>query len=128
MINLSEKLGDMEYDGLLTGIAPPAIVGGGTIRKLSAETTLVRGTVLAASDTDGKLVVLGTAADSGETLTPDSILCDDITVGTTDDEPTSVYIAGCFDPDKVTVADGYTMTAADLDALRVRSIIFKAAQ
>ena len=35
--------------------------------------------------------------------------------------------AGCFDPEKVTVAEGYTITQADRDKLRTYSIIFKAA-
>jgi len=56
---------------------------------------------------------------------PDCILCDDIVVGTADDVSTEVYTAGCFDPAFVTVAEGYTITAADIDALRIRGIVFK---
>ena len=85
MINLSEKLGEMTFDGLITDIKPAPEVRGGVIRKLSAAATLKRGTILAKSSGtagDGKLVVLGTAAVSNETLTPDCILCDDIEVGT----------------------------------------------
>ena len=89
MINLSEKLGEMTFDGLITDIKPAPEVRGGVIRKLSAAATLKRGTILAKSSGtagDGKLVVLGTAAVSNETLTPDCILCDDIEVGTAADE------------------------------------------
>ena len=76
---------------------------------------------------DGKLVVLGTAAVSNETLTPDCILCDDIEVGTAADEKVAVYTAGCFDIGKVTVSASYTITEGDKDNLRMRGIVFKAA-
>ena len=74
---------------------------------------------------DGKLVVLGTAAASNETLTPDCILCDDIDVGTSADEKVAVYTAGCFDPDKVTVAASHTISETEKDNLRMRGIVFK---
>lgn len=122
MKNLYSKIGEMEFDGLITDVTPEPIVRGGTLRKLSAAATLVRGTILA-KGSDGKLGVLGTG--SGETA--DCILCDDIEVGTTVDETVEVYYSGCFDPNKCTVANGYTMTEADRDALRVRGILFKAA-
>lgn len=117
--NLDKLVGTMEYDGLITGLAPQVIVGGGTIKALSAAATLKRGTVLS-KDTDGKLVVMAKGA------TPDCILCDDTTVGTADVNVT-VYISGCFDPDKVTVADTYALTEADRDTLRTKNIYFKQA-
>lgn len=126
MINLSEKLGEMTFDGLITDIKPAPEVRGGVIRKLSAAATLKRGTILAKAG-DGKLVVLGTAAVSNETLTPDCILCDDIEVGTAADEKVAVYTAGCFDIGKVTVSARYTITEGDKDNLRMRGIVFKAA-
>ena len=107
MTNLSKKLGEMNFDGLFTDVVPAVQVRGGTIRKqTTSAVTLKRGTILAKSygtAGDGKLVVLGTAAVSNETLTPDCILCDDIEVGTAADEKVAVYTAGCFDPDKVSV-------------------------
>ena len=57
----------------------------------------------------------------------DCILCDDTTVGTTEDLAVAVYTAGCFDPDKVIVKEGYTITEADKDELHKRNIVFKAA-
>lgn len=130
MRNLYSKVGEMEFDGLVTDINPAPIVRGGTIRKLAAAATLVRGTVLAKSSGtggDGKLVILGTTAGSNETLTADCILCDDVEVGTSDDVTVPVYVVGCFDPDKCTVASGYTVTEDDKDHLRERGILFKAA-
>ena len=76
---------------------------------------------------DGKLVVLGTAATGDEVLTANCILCDDVDVGTADDVTAPVYLMGCFNSNKVTVADSYTMTEADKDALRNGGIVFKAA-
>ena len=128
MTNLSKKLGDMNYDGLFTDVVPAVQVSGGTIRKLSAAATLKRGTILAKSSGtagDGKLVVLGAAAVTNETLTPDCILCDDIDVGTSADEKVAVYTAGCFDPDKVTVAASHTISETEKDNLRMRGIVFK---
>lgn len=120
MKELNRKLGEMEYDGLITGLNPPVRVGGGTIAKLSAAATLKRGTLLG-KDAGGKLSVYG------GTGTPEGILCDDTEVGTEEDVPVVIYAAGCFDPEKVTVAEGYTLTQDDKDKLRTYSIIFKAA-
>ena len=124
-----ENLGAVSYDGLISGITPEPKVTGGTIRKLAAEGTLVRGTILAKSSGsagDGKLVILGTTAATNETLTPDCILADDIDVGTSVDVNAAVYDMGCFDPAKLTVKAGYTITEADKDVLRERGIYLAA--
>ena len=107
-----------------------ASASGGTIRKLAEAATIKRGTILAKSSGtsgDGKLVVLGTAATGDEVLTANCILCDDVEVGTSDDMIVSVYLTGCFNTNKCIVADSYTMTEADKDALREGGIFFKAA-
>ena len=117
---LRQKLGSMEYDGLITGLNPPTRVDGGTIAKLAAPATLKRGTLLGKADSGLLSIYDGTG-------TPDCILCDDTKVGTADDVPVDVYVAGCFDPEKVTAGDGYTITQADKDKLRTYSIVFKAA-
>lgn len=130
MSELSKSLGTMEFDGLIADINPKLVVSGGTIRKLPKADTIKRGTVLAKSGGtagDNKLVVLGTAAASNEVLTAYCILCDDVAVGTTDDVIAPVYLMGCFNSNKVTVANSYTMTEADKDALRNGGIVFKAA-
>ena len=130
MANLYKKLGEMDFDGLISDITPKTEVRAKKIRKLGTAETLKRGTILAMSSGtagDGKLVILGTTAATNETLTPDCILTDDIEVGTANDVVTTVYTAGCFDSGKITVKSGYTMTAADYDALRKYGIVFKAA-
>ena len=120
-----ENLGAVSYDGLISGITPEPKVTGGTNRKLAAAGTLVRGTILAKSSGsagDGKLVILGTTAATNETLTPDCILADDIDVGTSVDVNAAVYDMGCFDPAKLTVKTGYTLTVGDKDTLREKGI------
>ena len=126
---LSRVVDTMEYDGLISGLVPEAKIGGGTIRKLGAKATLVRGTVLAKSSGsagDGKLVILGTSAASNETLTPDCILAKDIEVGTAADVNAAVFEMGCFDPEKLVVKDGHTFSADEKDALRTRGIYLAA--
>ena len=130
MVELSRKIGEMNYDGLITDITPKTEVRAGTIRKLSAAGTLKRGTILAKSSGtagDGKLVILGSTAANNETLTPNCILCDDVDVGTYADVTVPVYTAGCFATEKVIVNSGYTITDADYDTLRKYGIVFKSA-
>lgn len=126
---LDENLGSVGYDGLIVANEPVADVFTVTIRKeATAAATYKRGTVLALSAGtagDGKLVILGSTAATNETLTPDCVLCDDVTVGTDADEKVAVYTAGCFDPDKVSVAASYSITETDKDNLRMRGIVFK---
>jgi len=69
--HLNRKVGEMEYDKLISGITPPVHVGSGTIRKLGAEAEYKRGTVFAKSSVDNKLVILGTtAAEAVEAVAP----------------------------------------------------------
>lgn len=126
MIETSRKVGTMEYDGLVSALEPPTQVRGGVIAAPEEETVYLRGTILAKSTKNGKLYILGTEAETGDTLTPDCILCDDTKVSAVDAD-VAVYTAGCFDSNKCTVAEGYTITEADTDKLRERNIVFKAA-
>ena len=61
MKELRQKLGSMEYDGLITGLNPPTRVDGGTIARLEAPAVLKRGTLLGKSDTG----LLSVYAESG---------------------------------------------------------------
>ena len=129
MTNLSKKLGEMNFDGLFTDVVPAVQVRGGTIRKqTTSAVTLKRGTILAKSygtAGDGKLVILGSTAATHDQLTPTCVLCDDVTVGLDDDEKVAVYKAGCFDPDKVSVAVSYSITETDKDNRRMGGIVCK---
>lgn len=122
--NLVTNVGSHEPDNLIAKLFPAAEAFGVTMRKVSAETTYKRGTVLARSSKDGKMVILGTTAASGETLTASCVLADDVTVGTAADATAVAYFCGNFNRAAVLVADSYTMTADDEDALRKYDIYF----
>jgi len=118
---LNKKIGDMEFDGLITDVNPPVLVRGGVLAKLAAAATYKRGTILERNATDNKLYKLGT--DSGNI--PHSILCDDAEIGTAADVELPVYTAGCFHSGKVAEATGLTITEEQLDELRMRNIVFR---
>ena len=67
MANLYKKLGEMDFDGLISDTIPKTQVRERKIRKLDTTATLKRGTVLA-KDTDGKCIVLGSDIDSTGTF------------------------------------------------------------
>lgn len=123
-MELSNKIGEMEYDGLISGLNPAVQVDGGMIVKLEEAVTYKRGTVLGFKEgSPDKLYIM----DSSSEITPSCILCDDTEVGTEDDVTVPVYTAGCFNPDKITTKESYELSAGDLDNLRMRGIVFKAA-
>lgn len=64
-------------------------------------------------------------AVAAEVLTPAYVLAEDTVVGTAEDAVAVAYRSGCFSPDHVIVTEGYTLTDADVDALRTRDIVFK---
>lgn len=53
----------------------------------------------------------------------DCVLCDDVTVGTTDDENVAVYVSGCFNEDALIMDEDYALTEADRDELRKKGIL-----
>lgn len=120
---LDENLGTVDYDGLIVTNEPVADVFTVTIRKeASAEATLKRGTVLALSG--GKMVALGTTAESDETLTANAILCDDTKVGTDADVEATAYRTGHFARNKLIFGgSSYTLKPADEEALRAAGIL-----
>ena len=111
-------IGEMEYDGLITGQNPAPRMDGGIIAAVAEETTYKRGTLL--QKASGKLAIY----TSG---TPDCILTDDTVVGTADVHVV-VYAAGCFDETKVAEATGVdSISTAAKDTLRTKGIVFKSA-
>ena len=107
MAKYIEKIGAVAYDNLIADTHVKQIVASGTIAANGGE--FKRGTVMALAD--GKLVAMA----SGKT--PYGILCDDVTVGATD-EVVEVYLTGKFNKAALHVAAGYTLTAADIQTLR----------
>ena len=113
------RIGEMTYDGLITDVIPSAVIGAGTIAGGDSDTELKRGTLLSKGE-DGKLQLMKEGGNA------DSILCDDVTVKAGTEITVPVYISGCFDPNKITVAEGYNIKEADKDTLRTKGIVFKA--
>jgi len=125
MSELLSKVGSVTQDNLIAKILPPAEVTGVLIAKEdAAAATYKRGTVLAQSASDGKCVILGSTAATGDTLTAAYILADDVEVGTDADVSAVAYRSGCFNKEAVTVKDGSSISAADLDNLRKYGIVF----
>lgn len=124
MANISNTVGELRYDGLVTDVNPAVVVSGGVIAHTSAEATYERGTVLGSKKerNDGKLYIM----DQSRTLVPSAILCDPVTVGASDDATVTVYVAGCFDPNKLVAKDSYKLTDDDVDVLRTHGIYLKA--
>jgi hypothetical protein len=121
---LDENLGNVGYDGLIVANEPVADVLTVTIRKeATAAATYKRGTVLALSAGDGKLVILGSTATTNETLTANCILAEDVEVGTTADVTVLAYRTGHFARNKLAVASGYTLKATDEEELRKAGIL-----
>lgn len=121
---LDENLGSVGYDGLIVANEPVADVFTVTIRKeAAAAATYKRGTVLALSAGDGKLVILDSTATTNETLTANCILAEDVEVGTTADVTVLAYRTGHFARNKLAVASGYTLKATDEEELRKAGIL-----
>jgi hypothetical protein len=120
-----EAMGEMKYANIWNSADVPIITGLRTIRKLSAAATYKAGTALALSGGtagDGKLVILGTAAESNETLTANCILAEDVEIGTDADVQALVFLSGHANANKLTVASSHTITAAEIEAFRAAGI------
>lgn len=120
-----EVMGEQKYTNIWNSVDVPVITGLRTIRKLSAAATYKAGTALALSGGtagDGKLVILGTAAASNETLTANCILAEDVEVGTDADVQALVYLSGHANANKLAVASSHTITAAEIEAFRAAGI------
>lgn len=124
---LDENIGTVDYDGLIVTNEPVADVFTVTIRgETSEKATFKRGTVLALSSGtggDGKMVALGTAAGSNETLTANAILCDDTEIGTAAEVEATAYRTGHFARNKLIFSGEYTLKPADEEALRAAGIL-----
>ena len=119
MTELSKNIAVMEPDDLIVDTQPPCRVGGATVKKGAGE--LKRGTIMA-KGADGLLDILGkdTEAEAYGILTDDINAADE-------DLSTTIYIGGKFNSNKITVADGYTITEKDKDTLRKYGIELTAA-
>lgn len=119
---LNSEVYNVDYDELVNSATPATDVFSVTVAALAEKVTLKRGTVLARSAKTGKMSVLGTKAASGDTLTANCVLSDDVEAGTAD-TPTFAYRTGHFNSNKLIVADEYTLTADDKEELRKCGIL-----
>lgn len=116
MKKLSNKVGEMNYDGLIADMIPHVQVTAGVIAAVAEETVIERGTLLS-KDEDGKLIAYDGSKE------PYAILCDEVSAGT-EEVSAVIYSAGCFNANKVIGAD--KLTDAHKDELRKFGIVFKA--
>lgn len=116
---MDEKIGALEYDGLICDSKYPIDVM--SVKVAASQGVLTRGTVLALSTGTagtGNMVILGATAASNETLAANCILADAVDTGTGDAVVATAYRSGHFVRDALIVKSGYTVTAADEEALR----------
>lgn len=113
MSRLDENLGAVGFDNLINGTYPPAEVF--HVEVAAGQGTLGRGTLLATAD--GGMVKISSAT----TGKANAVLAEPID---TDAETVAVaYRTGHFNANKLIVADGYKITAADKEALRTAGIL-----
>lgn len=110
MANRVENLGEMSYDNLFARADVDAITGSGIV---ASGAVLARGTVVAL---DGEKLV---AMTTGKT--PYGILTDAVDASAAD-TVAEVYLSGYFNKNALKVADGYELTATDIQALRTNGI------
>lgn len=110
MGRLDENLGSVGYDNLINGINPPAEVF--HVELAAGQGVLERGTLLATAD--GGMVKISSAT----TGKANAVLADTIDTGDGEAVIAVAYRTGHFNANKLIVADGYEITAADKEALR----------
>ena len=110
---LDETLGTVCYDNLINGITPGAEVF--SVQIAAGQGVLKRGTLLATAE--GGMVKISSAT----TGKANAVLAEDI--DTTESTTGIAYRTGHFNANKLIVADGYEITAADKEALRVAGIL-----
>lgn len=108
---LNEKIANFNYDGLVLGQEVEAA----TLIKIANGTgTLKRGSVV--TGTPGDEFALAEAALADAVY----IIADDVELGT--GVVASAYVKGSFAKDKLIVAEGYALTAADFEFMRKSGI------
>lgn len=118
MNRLDENLGSVGYDNLINGLYPQAEVF--SVQLAAGQGVLERGTLLAAAE-GGMLMISDTTTGKAN-----AVLTDTVDTGPTGEGGTvtaTAYRTGHFNGNKLIVADGYEITAADKEALRVAGIL-----
>lgn len=110
---LDETIGSVGFDNLFHGTYPAAEVF--SVELAAGQGVLARGTLLAAAD--GGMVKIS-AATTGKA---NAVLAEE--VDATEAATGIAYRTGHFNGNCLIVADGYEITAADKEALRVAGIL-----
>lgn len=118
MSRLDENLGGVGFDNLIADSYPPTDVF--SVQLTAGQGILERGTLLARKD-DGTMEMIGTET----TGKANAILSDPVDTGDAEGEavPGIAYRTGHFNTNRLIVAEGYEITAADREALRVAGIL-----
>ncbi len=118
MSRLDENLGGVGFDNLIADSYPPTDVF--SVQLVAGQGILERGTLLARKD-DGTMEMIGTET----TGKANAVLSDPVDTGDTEGEavPGIAYRTGHFNTNRLIVAEGYEITAADREALRVAGIL-----
>ena len=110
---LDNVIGSMSPDNLINGLCPGAEVF--SVQLAAGQGVLARGTLLATSDAG---MVKISAATTGKA---NAVLAEE--VDATEAATGIAYRTGHFNGNCLIVADGYEITAADKEALRVAGIL-----
>ena len=111
---LNETIGAVEYDGIINNACHADVV---TVQIAAGNGTLKRGTIVTGT-AGSALAPVAAALDASNStyiLTDDT----DVSVATV----ATAYRTGHFTGNALIVADGYEITAADKEALRVAGIL-----
>lgn len=110
-----EVIGSVGYDNLINGLTPGAEVF--SVQLAANQGVLKRGTLLATAD--GGMVMI--SADT--TGKANAVLAEAVDTGAGEAVEAIAYRTGHFNTNSLIVAEGYDITAADKEALRVAGIL-----
>ena len=113
MARLDETIGSVGFDNLIHGVYPPAEVF--SVALAAGQGVLERGTLLATTD-DGMAKISATTTGKANAVLAETVDATEAVVGI-------AYRTGHFNGNCLIVADGYEITAADKEALRVAGIL-----
>lgn len=109
-----EVIGTCKSETLIADSSMKVDVVTVTLAKTDAVMNLLRGSVLSASNADGKCKLL----DGSEGTTVAYILAEDVSTSTTEEVVAEAYQTGKFVKDSLIVAENYTLSVGDVKALR----------
>lgn len=118
MSRLDENLGAVGFDNLINGLYPPAEVF--TVQIAAGSGALKRGTLLASGDSAMEMISATTTGKANAVLAEDVETGDDSTAEAVE---AMAYRTGHFNSNGLIVADGYEITAADKETLRIAGIL-----